>query len=261
MESSFLSFPQSEQVEIFRSILEQTGRSNQAEDIGQLIQCLQSIQTNLADAMDEVSYLLEQIQTVEEPDIKARLGRMQEEIQKNMHQFGKQAQAAEAEVIEGIQNAMQNLRKKGVQALDCVFSTTHVSQGLGRAEALLTQAVSGLENKMQAVDCMAEEFHAMKGHAKNIGRAAVGKSAEEVTARNRDAGAMAKIRAGMEYCKKILTGLGQKVLMARAHVEHLHQTAELRPENVASVQEIAKELRDVRDFGQGRHPELLQKRS
>ena len=96
MESSFLSFPQSEQVEIFRSILEQTGRSNQAEDIGQLIQCLQSIQTNLADAMDEVSYLLEQIQTVEEPDIKARLGRMQEEIQKNMHQFGKQAQAAEA---------------------------------------------------------------------------------------------------------------------------------------------------------------------
>ena len=132
MESSFLSFPQSEQVEIFRSILEQTGRSNQAEDIGQLIQCLQSIQTNLADAMDEISYLLEQIQTVEEPDIKARLGRMQEEIQKNMHQFGKQAQAAEAEVIEGIQNAMQNLRKKGVQALDCVFSTTHVSQ-IGRA--------------------------------------------------------------------------------------------------------------------------------
>lgn len=71
---------------------------------------------------------------------------------------------------------------------------------------------------------------------------------------------MAKIRAGMEYCKKILAGLGQKVLMARAHVEHLHQTAELRPENVASVQEIAKELRDARDFGPGRHPELLQLR-
>ena len=210
MESSFLSFSQSEQVEIFRSILEQTGRRNQAEDIGQRVHCLQSIQTNLADAMDEVSYLLEQIEPVEEPDIKARLGRMQEEIRKNMHQFGKQIQAAETEVVEGIQNVMQDLRKKGVQALDCVFSTAHVSQGLGRAEALLTQAVSGLEKKMQAVDCMAEEFHAMKGHAKNIGRAAVGKPAEEVTAGNRTAGAMAKIRAGMEYCKKILTGLGDR---------------------------------------------------
>ncbi len=241
--------------------MEQTGRRNQAEDIGQLVHCLQSIQTNLADAMDEVSYLLEQIEPVEEPDIKARLGRMQEEIRKNMYQFGKQIQAAETEVVEGIQNVMQDLRKKGVQALDCVFSTAHVSQGLGRAEALLTQAVSGLEKKMQAVDCMAEEFHAMKGHAKNIGRAAVGKPAEEVTAGNRTVGAMAKIRAGMEYCKKILTGLGKKVLMARAHVEHLHQTAELRPEHVASVQEIAKELRDARDFGPVRHPELLQIRS
>ena len=170
MESSFLSFPQSEQVEIFRSILEQTGRSNQAEDIGQLIQCLQSIQTNLADAMDEVSYLLEQIQTVEEPDIKARLGRMQEEMLENLHRAGTQVQAVESEVIGGIRNTMQALRAKGVQALDHVLDAAHVSQGLSRAETLLVQAVSGLEGKIRDVDCMAEEFHAMKGHAKNIGR-------------------------------------------------------------------------------------------
>lgn len=260
MESSFLSFTQPEQVEIFRSILEQTGEKSRAEDIGQLASCLQSIQANLADAMDEVSYLLGQIQSVEEPDMKARLGRMQEEIQEGMHQAGKQIQAVEAEVIGGIQNAMQALRGKGVQAFDHILDAAHVSQGLSRAETLLTRTVSGLEGKIRDVDCMAEEFHAMKGHAKNVGRAAMGKHVEEITARDNTIGAMAKIRAGMEYCRKLLVGLEEKALMARAYVEHMHQTIELRPENVASVQEIAKEFRDAKAIDSGRHPEPLQTR-
>lgn len=260
MESVFLTYPSLEQMDTFRGILEQNGKGNQAEDIGQLINCLQLIQTNLAEAMDEVSYLLEQIQPVEEPDIKKRLGRIQDEIQKSIRRFGKQVQAAEQEVIEGIQNTMQALKGKGVQALGCVFNAAHVSQGLSRAETFLMQAVSGLEKQMQAVDCMAEEFHAMKGHAKNIGRAAVGKSAEEIAARDKTIGVMAKIRAGMEYCKRILTGLGQKVLTARAHVEHLHQTIGLRTEKAASVEEIAKELRDARNFDLGRPAEPVQAR-
>ena len=260
MESSFLLFSPPEQVEIFRGILEQTGMKTRAEDIGQLVSCLQSIQTNLADAMEEVRYLMEQIQPVEEPDMKARLGRMQEEMLENLHRAGTQVQAVESEVIGGIRNTMQALRAKGVQALDHVLDAAHVSQGLSRAETLLVQAVSGLEGKIRDVDCMAEEFHAMKGHAKNMGRAAMGKTAEEITPRDNTIGAMARIRAGMEYCKKLLEGLGEKALMARAHVEHMHQTIELGPENVASVQEIAKEFRDAKAMDAGRHPEPSQTR-
>ena len=252
--------PLSEQVEVFRDILEQTGRKNQAEDISQLIQCLQSIQTNLADAMDEVGYLLRQIQPVEEQGMRARLGRMQEETRESLCRAGKQVQAVEAEVIGGIRNAMQAMKDKGVQALDHILDAAHVSQGLSRAEAFLVQAVSGLERKIEAVDCMAEEFHAMKGHAKNIGRAATGKSVEEIAARDKTIGTMAKIRAGMEYCKKLLAGLGQKALIARAHVEHLRQTAERCPEKAASVQEIAKELRDASAIDSCRYLEPAQAR-
>lgn len=261
MESVFSSMPLSEQVEVFQDILEQAGRKNQAEDISQLIQCLQSIQTNLADAMDEVGYLLRQIQPVEEQGMRARLGRMQEETRESLCRAGKQVQAVEAEVIGGIRNAMQAMKDKGVQALDHILDAAHVSQGLSRAEALLVQSVAGLERKIEAVDCMAEEFHAMKGHVKNIGRAATGKSVEEIAARDKTIGAMAKIRAGMEYCKKLLAGLGQKALIARAHVEHLRQTAERSLEKAASVQEIAKELRDASAIDSGRHPEPAQARS
>lgn len=118
------------------------------------------------------------------------------------------------------------------------------------------QTVAGLERKIENVDRMAEEFHAIKGHAKNLGRAAAGRSAEEIAARDQTKGILAKIRAGMEYCKKVLTGMGQKVLMARAHAVHLKLSAERKTEKVTSVQEIARELRDTSAMDLGRQPEL-----
>lgn len=50
------------------------------------------------------------------------------------------------------------------------------------------QTVAGLERKIENVDRMAEELHAIKGHAKNLGRAAVGRSAEEIAARDQTKG-------------------------------------------------------------------------
>lgn len=261
MEAVCSSMPLSEQVEVIQNLLEQNGRRDQAEDIGQLIYCLQSIQTNLAEAMEEVSYLMRQIQPVEEQGMRVRLERMQEETRESLCRAGKQVQVVAAEVSGGIRNAMQAVKGKGVKALDHILDAAHVSQGLSRAEALLVQAVSGLERKIEAVDCMAEEFHAMKGHAKNIGRAVTGKSVEEIAVRDKTIGVMAKIRAGMEYCKKLLAGLGEKALAARAHVEHLRQTAERCPEKAASVQEIAKELRDASAIDSSRQPKPAQVRS
>lgn len=58
---SALSVSLEEQMKTFRNTMEQNGRESQAEDIGQLIDCVQSIQMNLADAMEEADYLLEQL--------------------------------------------------------------------------------------------------------------------------------------------------------------------------------------------------------
>lgn len=255
-----LSAPMMGQLEAFWNAMEQNGRGNQAEDISQLLACVQSIQMDLAEALDEVGYLKEQIQSLENATMKARLGRMQEEMQNGLCQAGKQVRAVEAEVVGGIQNAIETLKEKGVQVLDRILDTAHVSQILGRAENFLMQAAAGMEQKMGAVDCMAEEFHAMKGHAKNIGRAAVGRTVEEIGARDKTRGILTKIRAGMEYCKKVFAGLGQKALMARAHVVHLHQITEQKTEKVAGVQEIAKELRDASAMGFGTYPQSVQAR-
>lgn len=122
------------------------------------------------------------------------------------------------------------------------------------------QTVAGLERKIGNVDRMAEELHAIKGHAKNLGRTAAGRSAEEIDARDQTKGILAKIRAGMEYCKKVLTGMGQKILMARAHVVHLKLSAERKTEKVTTVQEIARELRDTSAMDFGRQLEPAQAR-
>lgn len=49
----------------------------------------------------------------------------------------------------------------------------------------------------------------------------------------------------MRYCKKLIAGMGQKLLVAKAHVVHLQKEAERKgEEKIASVQEILKEMRE-----------------
>lgn len=255
---AFLSAPLTGQLETFWEVMEKNGREGQAEDIGQILAYVKSIQTDLADALDEVSYLRDQIQSIEDSTMKARLGRFQEDVQMGLYQAGAQARMVETEVAEGIRNAVDTLKEKGLHVLDKVLDTAHVYQGLGKAENLLMQAVAGMDQKMEAVDRMAEEFHAIRGHVKNIGRAAAGLPAEAVGERDQTRGVLAKVRAGMEYCRKVLAGLGQKALLARAHVMHLHLTTEQKAEKAASVQEIVRELRDASAMDFDRHQEPVQ---
>ncbi len=242
METS-IAVPQAGQLELFLNRLEQSSRENQAEDIRQILDCVKAMRTDVADALEEVAYLREYIQSMENVSLKTRLGTMQEEIRRSLSETGDQMREVEKQVMGEIRNSMNALKIKEIQALDRILDAAHISQGLGRVESMLTQAEAGMERKIAAVDCMAGEIHAIKGHVKNIGRTMSGRPVEEIADRDITKGILVKIRSGMEYCRKILAGMGQKALMARAHAEHLNQLADPKIEQALSVQEIAGELR------------------
>ena len=252
--------PKMGQLETFLNQLEQNSRERQAEDIRQILDCVKAMRTEVAEALEEAVYLREYIQSLETPPLKARLGSMQEEVRESLYETGNQLKEVERQIAEEIKNSMDMLKNKGIQALDQVLDAAHVFQGLSRIETMMTQAVAGMEKKIETVDRMAGELHAIKGHVKNIGRAASGRPAEEIIARDVTKGVLAKFRAGMEYCRKILAGMGQKALIARAHAVHLHQLADPQIEQVSSVQKIAGELRAAFAMEYSRLPEPAQAR-
>ena len=105
--------------------------------------------------------------------------------------------------------------------------------------------MTAMEQRIEKVDRMADELHEMKGHMKNIGNVAAGRPIDTPAERDRSKGLLAKIENSMRYCKKLIAGMGQKLLVAKAHVVHLQKEAERKgEEKIASVQEILKEMRE-----------------
>lgn len=94
---SVLSVSLEEQMKTFRNTMEQNGRASQAEDIGQIIDCVQSIQMDLADAMEEANYLLEQLRFMKNSSMKSGLDRMQEDMREGLLRAGDQIKAVEKE--------------------------------------------------------------------------------------------------------------------------------------------------------------------
>ena len=108
---------------------------------------------------------------------------------------------------------------------------------------------------------MAEEVHGIKGHMKNMSNIAIGKPMNMETDYDRSKGIMAKIMKSMEYCKKIIVGAGQKVLMAKAHMAHFQQLTEQKGnEKIPAVSEILRELRSSSEMDFATHHRAIEAR-
>lgn len=247
---------QAELVDFFEA-MGRNGRQVQAEDIERLLSCIKAMQEEFSDAMDEISYLREQIQLMEDATVKARFQKIQAEMQEGLKQAGEQVMAVKREAAEAISHAMSAFKVKGIRAFDKVLDAVHIQEGLCAAEIWLHQSAAAMEQGMERADHMPEEVHAVKGHVKNVGKIALGKPLEELTPRDKSKGVMAKIKKSMEYCRNLMEALSRKLLMARAHVEHLHQLAQKENgEKIPAVQEIARELKEASAMEFPVQPEL-----
>lgn len=228
----------------FFDMLRDGGRNEQAEDVEQLLSCIKGMQEELSDALDEVRFLREQIKMMQDKTMKVKLQKMQAEVQGSMEQAWEQMGKVKKEVSGQISNAIAACKKKGIQGTSHILDAAHVYEGLSRAELYLNKSVAAMAKRIEKADRMAEELHGIKGHMKNIGNVAAGKPLDILPERDHSKGLFAKIERSMEYCKKLLAGMGKKMLAAKAHMVHLQQITERKgEERIASVQEIMEELR------------------
>lgn len=262
MESTLaVSLGDQEHLKEFFDSMRAAGKKGQAEDIENLLSCIESMQGDLIDALDEVKYLREQIKTMQDKTMQAKLQKAQEEMQEYIHMARKEMGKVKQEVSEQIRNAVYTCKKKGIQVLGSMLDAAHIYEGLSRVELHLNKSVEAMERRIEKADRIADELHGIKGHMKNIGNVAVGKPAGELTERDSSQGMMSKIEKSMEFCKRLIAGMSQKMLRAKAHILHFKRAAESKgEEKVASVQEIMKELREASAMSFTVQPRALEQR-
>lgn len=221
------------------------GRKGQAEDIENLISCIESMQEDLTDALDEVKFLREQIKTMQDKTMKAKFQKVQEEMQESIAMARTELGGVKQDVAGQIRNAVHACKMKGIQVLGSMLDASHIYEGLSRMELYLDKSAAAMERRIEKTDRIAEEFHEIKGHMKNIGNVAVGRPIGELSERDRSKGILSRIEKSMEFCKKLIAGMSQKMLRAKAHILHFQQAESKGEEKAASVQEIMDGLRDT----------------
>lgn len=243
--SLFVPLGEQEHLKEFFNTMRENGRKDAAEDMEQLIACVKEMQEDLSDAMEEIDFLQQQIKDMQDSTMKAKLQKAQEEMMDSVKMACQKMDGVKKDIAGQVRNAAAVCKKKGIQALDNILDAAHIYDGLSSVEQHLNNAVTAMEQRIEKVDRMADELHEMKGHMKNIGNVAAGRPIDTPAERDRSKGLLAKIENSMRSCKKLIAGMGQKLLVAKAHVVHLQKEAERKgEEKIASVQEILKEMRE-----------------
>ena len=243
MEES-LSVPLGEQEHLknFFEEMRNRGKKSQAEDMERLYDYIAGLQRDLKDAIEEVDYLRDQIEEMQDQTLKAKLESIQLAVHDSMQNAWKYAKDVKDEFSAQLQNAVLVCKRKGIQALDHALDMAHIQEGLGRLEVSLSRSEEAMSRGQEKMERAAGEIQEMKGHFKNLGNIIRGRETGPVEEADRSKGILAKIERSMEFCRELIAGMKQNLLRARGHVLHF-QLSTRENERVPSIQEIIKELR------------------
>lgn len=227
----------------FFAVMKENGRNAQAEDIEQLLKQMEEMKTGFTDALEEICYLREQIDSLQSQSMKAKLRKLQEDVQASLQQAQNRAISVKKAIVANIQSALDAGKQKGITALDKTLDIVPVYESLSVMESFLEHSASAMNNRIGKVDIMADEVYAVKSHARNIGKVISGKETQDLGERDRTKGILAKIEKSMEYCHKLIVSLAVKTIMAKAHIEHFRELSGRPVNEVPTVKEIAETMR------------------
>ena len=123
-----LSVPLGEQEHLkeFFEVMRDNGKKIQAEDMERLFGYITVLQRDLKDAIEEVDYLRDQIEEMQDQTLKAKFENIQWAVQDSMHNAWDQIKEVKEAFTAQILNGAAVCKRKGVQALDRVLDMTHI---------------------------------------------------------------------------------------------------------------------------------------
>ena len=240
-----LSVPLAEQEHLkeFFEVMRDNGKKTQAEDMERLFDYITVLQRDLKDAIEEVDYLRDQIEEMQDQTLKAKFENIQWVVQDSMHNAWDQIKVVKEAFTSQIRSWAAVCKRKGVQALDRALDMTHIQEGLSRLEILLSKSEEAMSRRQEKVELAAGELHEVTGHLKNVGNIVRGRETESIGKMDRSKGILAKIERSMEFCRNLIAGMKQNLLRARAHLVHFQLSARQNEmKKVPSMQEIIQEL-------------------
>lgn len=208
-------------------LLAKNDRQNQAEDLSLLSWYMDGLEQQYNAALQELQEVKTQLAEVTEaqPERKNILQSMVETLENRMQDIRETMDSVWETVCTWAQNVLEEVKERGVLALDKIASVTGIKEKLEDIQVNLQESAADVKDTVSNLENMGRELREAGNHVRNAGRAAVGKQAHRIDTEKEglfQKAVLAPVR-GMEGLLSRMNNSALSAIGAAERLEHLSE--------------------------------------
>lgn len=233
--------------ELLKILIEYNMESN-VQSVNLLMNYMNEMEEQFNSVMEELSSVKEQLanaqNTPESKQVKSTLTSLSEKLQEKLSSLQEQIHTIRAALNEKAAQLVENFKENGVLALNHVCEFLGIKDTMTQMKETFEQGSADMQGSMDKIDSVSKELRETTTHAKNIGRAMVGKELKEVP-EAKQSGFFHNMKKPYQSMKNTYDKGAGKLEKAIARMESLEQSAEKVSEKRAEAKKDAKEKTSI----------------
>lgn len=215
----------SETIQQFIKLLEESGRQGQAADLSQLLFYMDGMIRQFDAVVQELQDTRVQLAHEKQPAVQKIMQGVVTNLENKIEWARNTLAGLRERITDCARTAVENFKEAGVSALDKAVSAMGVKKVLESLQDHLSGMIADTKRNIEKVENIGHELRSVSGHLKNAGRAMTGKETQTVDG-GQEGRFQSAVLAPMRATQSLLTNMNNATLAAIGGVEHLEQTAE-----------------------------------
>ena len=163
-------------------LMRENGKTGEAEEFLWLLECVDNMEQQYSSVLSELQEIrgqLEQVQVPEQASMKVQALDALQAAQEKLKQARNQLAAVKDKLISWTKNALEDVKRLGITALDTAISALGVQTMLEFIADKTFNSMQNVQESINKVEIIGEELRSAGVHLKNAGQTAIGKETQQ----------------------------------------------------------------------------------
>ncbi|MCQ5034493.1 hypothetical protein NE595_15725 [Coprococcus sp. DFI.6.81] len=214
--------------------------SPSSQDFMEMVAHVGELENRLAEAVDELKTMRQELQKVQSRSLKAVLQRSCKALESNISSMRQRLSELKDHIVTGCKNALAAFKEHGTVALDGIGRFFHVKPMLESMKKAVNNSINVDNKAIDKIQAFSAEYHQAGRHLKNMGRTLIGKEPiQEVKA----PGKIVKvISAPYKADRACMMAAKRNIEKALENLDRLQESAQRRPSVLKAMRENGEKL-------------------
>ena len=210
------------------------------QEFAEVIGHVTEMERRLADAVEELKTVRQELQEVQSHTLKASLQKTSQALESSVASMRQRLAALKQNIVEGCKNALTEFKAHGASALDGIARFFHIKPALESMRSSMDASIRTDDKAIAKIEAFSAEYHEAGRHLKNMGRALRSKEAVQEA---KGVGRLAKtIQAPYRAERACMVAAKKCVEKALDSLTRLEQSAQRKPSVLKTMQENGEKV-------------------